>query len=170
MTKESLIKADFYTSIILITFGVLAAVMAFQMPGFGGDDQNPYSSPGLLPGILGCLISILGLVMFVRSIVRTKGHLGISANGFKTVFTDTGTYRILATITICVLYVVLLGKLFFPILTFLFIFGFIVFFEYDLKMMFKEQIKKLIIALIVAIVGSVAIWLVFTYLFLVRLP
>jgi hypothetical protein len=170
MTKESMVKADFYTSIVLITFGITAIVFSFQMPGMGGDDQNPYSSPGLLPSILGLIIAGLGLIMFVRSIFRSKGHLGVSVQSFRSVFTDIGTFRILATIFICVSYALLLGKLFFPVLTFLFVFIFIVFFEYDLKISVKLQIKKLVIAAVMAIIASISIWLVFTYLFLVRLP
>jgi hypothetical protein len=170
MTKESMNKADFYTSIVLITFGIAAIVLAFQMPGMGGDDQNPYSSPGLLPSILGMIIAGLGLIMFVRSLFRTKGQVGISAESFKAVLTDIGTFRIIATITLCVSYALLLGKLFFPVLTFLFVFIFVAFFEYDFKTSFKLQIKKLIIAAVMAIIASVSIWLVFTHLFLVRLP
>jgi hypothetical protein len=170
MTRESMNKADFYTSIVLMTFGIAAIVLAFQMPGMGEDDQNPYSSPGLLPSILGMIIAGLGLIMFVRSIFRTKGHVGISVQSFKSVLVDIGTFRILATIVLCVLYALLLGRLFFPVLTFLFVFTFVVFFEYDLKTSFKLQIKKVIIAAVMAIITSVSIWLVFTHLFLVRLP
>ena len=170
MTDESMTKADFYTSIVLIAFGITAIVFAFQMPGMTDDGQNPYSSPGLLPSILGMIIAGLGLIMFIRSLVRTKGKVGVSGQAFKTVFTDIGTFRILVTIALCVLYALLLGKLFFPVLTFIFVFVFIVLFEYDLKIEFKLQIKKIIIAAIVAAVTSVTIYMIFTYLFLVRLP
>ena len=42
--------------------------------------------------------------------------------------------------------------------------------EYNFKMHIKTQIKKLLIAALVALCSSVAITMVFQYLFLVRLP
>jgi hypothetical protein len=48
--------------------------------------------------------------------------------------------------------------------------GFIVFFEYDRKVSFKAQIKKIIMAAVVALIASLSITAVFRYLFLVWLP
>jgi putative tricarboxylic transport membrane protein len=69
-----------------------------------------------------------------------------------------------------VLYAALLGKVFFPLLTFLFIMAFVVCFEYDLKAPFKSQIKKILIAALLAFAASAVVTVIFEYLFLVRLP
>jgi hypothetical protein len=168
MTEKNMVRADFYTSIVLMAFGIVVTVIALRMPELKG--QNPYSAPGLLPTVLGIVIFALSLVMFIRSLLRSKGNVSINAGSFKAFLADTTVWRIFLTIFICVLYAVLLGKVFFPLLTFLFIAAFVVCFEYDLKTPFKSQIKKILLAMLLAFVASAAVTAVFEYLFLVRLP
>ena len=170
MTEKNMAKADFYTSIVLMAFGISFTVMALQMPIMTGMGQSPHSSPGVVPAFLGVVITGLSLIMCIRSIVRTKGKLGVSGTAVKSLFTETATFRIISTIILCLAFAFLLGKIYFPLLAFLFIFGFIVFFEYDHKSPFKLQVKKLIIAAAVAICASAAITVLFQYLFLVWLP
>ena len=167
MTEKNMTKADFYTSVVLMAFGITVIVMALDMPIIARD---PYSSPGVLPVILGIVITALSFIMFVRSLWRTKGHLSLSGSFLKDVISSTSVHRILATIIICFCYAFLLGKLVFPLLTFLFIFAFIVFFEYDRKTPFKAQRKNLFIAALTALLTSASVTVVFRYLFLVRLP
>ena len=167
MTEKSLVKADFYTSIVLIAFGIAAVVLARQMPPI---PRDPYSAPGVLPTILGVIIAGLGIVLFIRSLVRTKGRVWVQGNSFKAFLNDPATQRMLVTIVLCISYVIFLGKLLFPLLTFLYIFLFIVLFEYDRKMPSRAQGKMFMIAVIVALCSSVSITAVFQYLFLVRLP
>jgi len=160
-------RADFYTGIIMMTFGITAIVMALQMPRI---ERDPYSSPGVLPGFLGVVITGLSLVMFVRSVIRTKGQVGFSRSSVKSFFADIGTRRVIITTILCVAYALLLGKVLFPLLTFVFILIFVIVFEYDRTITFKPQIKKVLIALLVALISSLSITAVFQYLFLVRLP
>ena len=167
MNEKTLIKADFYTSIVFMAFGIAAVVLARQMPAI---PRDPYSAPGVLPTVLGIIIAGLGLVLFIRSLVRTKGRVGVPGASFKAFFSDPSTQRMIITIILCITYVILLGKLLFPLLTFLYVFVFIVIFEYDRTMPFKAQRKKLMIAGLVAFCSSASITAVFQYLFLVRLP
>ena len=167
MTEKNLVKADFYTSIVFMVFGITVTVMALRMPQI---PRDPYSSPGVLPVILGVIITGLSLIMFIRSVIRTRGLPGVSGSSLKAAFTAVSFYRILATVILCLCYVFLLGKIMFPLVTFLFIFGFIVFFEYDLKTPFKPQIKKILIGALVAFAASATVTVIFQYLFLVRLP
>jgi hypothetical protein len=37
MTEKTLVKADFYSSVALITFGIVVTVMALQMPDIPQD-------------------------------------------------------------------------------------------------------------------------------------
>jgi putative tricarboxylic transport membrane protein len=167
MTEKNMARADFYTGIVFIVFGITITVMARQMPDI---PRDPYSAPGVLPTFLGIIITGMSLVMFIRSIVRTKGQVSISGSSIKNVLTLTATLRIIATLILCLLYIFLLGKLPFPLLTFFFIFGFIVFFEYERKAPLRSQIKKILIAVLTAAVTSAVITAIFRYLFLVRLP
>jgi positive regulator of sigma E activity len=108
--------------------------------------------------------------MFIRSIVRTKGRVGISGSSIRSVLTITASLRMIITVAFCLAYVFLLGKLWFPLLTFFFIFGFIVCFEYERETPFRPQIKKILIAALTAAAASAMITALFRYLFLVRLP
>jgi putative tricarboxylic transport membrane protein len=167
MTEKNMARADFYTSIILMAFAIAAVAGALKMPVIQGD---PYSAPGLLPALLGSVIFLLGLVMFVRSLIRSGGKVGIRAGSIKAFFKDRAVRRIFLTIVICVSYVVLLGKIYFPALTALFIFGFVLCFEYAPGVPFKFRIKKILIAALLSLIVSAAVTLTFERLFLVRLP
>ena len=166
MTEKNMVKADFYTSIILMVLGITATVMALRMPVI----SNRYSAPGILPMILGIIITVLSFIIFVRSLARSKGRIGISGSSVKNLFADIGVRRIIATTALCLAYALLLGKIWFPLLTFLFVFSFIIFFEYERKEPLKPQIKKVLMAALVALITSVSITLVFEELFFVRLP
>jgi len=167
MTEKNMARADFYTGIILMTFGITAIVMALQMPSV---PQDPYSAPGVLPIFLGVVITGLSTIMFIRSIIRTKGKVGVSGVSIKAFFADISTRRVIITTVLCVSYALLLGKVLFPLLTFIFIFVFIAVFEYDLKIPVMQQKKKIFIAALVAIISAISITSIFQYLFLVRLP
>ena len=167
MTEKNMVKADFYTSVVLMSFGITVTVMAMKMPVMHDD---PYSSPGVLPVILGVIITSLSLVMFIRSIIRSRGRVGISSASVKTFFNEIPVRRMLLTTVLCLIYVFFLGKVMFALLTFIYIFVFIVLFEYNLKNPFRQQTKMFAIAGLVALCSSAAITAVFQYLFLVRLP
>ena len=166
MTEKNMVKADFYTSIVLMAFGITAVVMALGMPVI----STKYSAPGVLPIFLGIVITGLSFIMFVRSLVRLKGRLGVSGSSIKEAFAAVGSRRMMVTVILCLCYSFLLGKILFPVLTFFFVFTFIIFFEYDRTISFKSQIKKILIAVLVALITAAAITAVFRYLFLVRLP
>jgi hypothetical protein len=167
MTEKNMVRADFYTGIVLMIFGVTVTVMARQMPEI---PRDPYSAPGVLPTFLGLIITGLSLIMFIRSIVRTKGRPGVSGLSINNALAMTAPLRMIVTVVFCLGYVFLLGKVWFPLLTFFFIFGFIVCFEYERRMPLRPQRKKILVAGLVAAGGSVIITVLFRYLFLVRLP
>jgi len=170
MTEKNLVKADFYTAIILMAFGITATVMALRMPTDFGRGSDLHSAPGVVPVLLGSIITILSLIMLLRSIVRAKGQVGISSASFGAFIKDTTTIRIASTITLCLLYFFLLGNLPFMLLTFLFVFAFIIFFEIDRTVSIKSQIKIFVKAAIVGVCSSVAITMLFEQVFFVRLP
>jgi hypothetical protein len=167
MTEKNMARADFYTAIVLMVFGVTVTVMARLMPEI---PRDPYSAPGVLPAFLGLIITGLSFIMLIRSILRTKGRIGVSGLSIKTALTMTASLRMIFTVVFCLVYVFLLGKLWFPLLTFFFIFGFVVYFEYERGMPFRPQLKKLLIASLAAVLSSGTITALFRYLFLVRLP
>ena len=78
MKPENMPRADFVVSILLMCFGIWVIVHSLQMPRFQDLGANPFSVPGIVPGILGTIIFLLSLTVFIRSL-RRKGHrLGIN--------------------------------------------------------------------------------------------
>ena len=71
METKKLRKADFYTSIVLILFGLWVLFEAVQMPmrgTYGGVKNVWYVSPALLPLIIGGFIVLLGITLLLFSI------------------------------------------------------------------------------------------------------
>ncbi|MHB9152884.1 MAG: tripartite tricarboxylate transporter TctB family protein [Spirochaetales bacterium] len=170
MTEKSMTKADFVTSIVLLAFGITVVVMSVQMPTMADANQSKFSAPGIVPGFIGVMVTLLSFAMLIRSIKRKGMQEIVQKGAAKDLLAQETTSRILKTLVICVVYVLLLGKLWFPLPTALFIFAFIVMFEYDFKSAFRPQIKKIIVAFIIAVVATTLVTVVFQYLFLVNLP
>ncbi len=170
MTEKSMVKADFVTSVVLIACGIAIIVLSLQMPTMADRNQSIYSAPGVVPGFIGVMLTLLSFSMFIRSL-RKKALAEFKGGAIPPgVLGQESTRRILTTIAMCVAYSVLLGRLWFPIPTFAFIFAFITLFEYDRKATFASQTRKLLVAAIIALVTTAAVALVFQKLFLVNLP
>jgi hypothetical protein len=170
MTEKSMARADFYTAIVLMAFGIAVTIIALQMPPLTERGQGPYAAPGLLPTFLGIVITGLSAYMFTRSVLKIGRDVGVSKGAIKEFFAGAGSRRMALTAVLSILYAVFLGEIWFPLVTFLFIFFFIIFFEYNLKETFASQIKKVLMATLLAACAAAAVMGLFQYLFLVNLP
>lgn len=75
MEKEKLRRADFFTSIIIIAFGLWAMAQAFGMPmqgTYAGVRNVWYVSPALMPLFVSGALMLLGTILMINSI-RTGG-------------------------------------------------------------------------------------------------
>jgi len=170
MTEKSMLKADFFTSIVLFLFGTAILVISLQMPTMADQNQSKFSAPGIVPGFIGVMLMLLSISMLLRSI-KNKALAEIREGLItKASLSQVTTQRIGLTLLLCVSYGLLLGKLWFPVPTFLFIFVFIFAFEYDFKATLKPQIRKIVVAALIALITTILVTLVFQKLFLVNLP
>jgi positive regulator of sigma E activity len=97
--------------------------------------------------------------------------LGLSGKTVGNTLRSEATLRILVTIGICVLYgLVLLRFLHFIASTLIFVFGFILVFEWDRKRGIGEQWPKILFAALTSVLTTGAVYGVFQYGFLVNLP
>lgn len=171
MEERNMPKADFVTSIIFIAFGIGVLVISIQMPRFEEQGVNRFSVPGIVPGFLGAVIALLGGVLFVRSIIRKGYRLGINRRALKGFFTAEMTRRFALTILVSVAYAVgLIGRINYEIATAIYIFAFIMIFDYRWKQRFAVQWKKVLVAAVIAVLVAGAVGTTFRYLFLVNLP
>jgi hypothetical protein len=171
MKESNMPRADFITSIVLIVFGIGIIWSSVAMPRFEDQGGSFYDAPGMVPAIIGVLLTALSIYLLVRS-VRSRGwQLGLSGKGVAAVLKDATTVRMLITIVTCVLYgLVLLRFLHFIASTLIFVFAFIMLFEYDLKQGPGSQWKKILFAAMTSVLTTGAVYGVFQYLFLVNLP
>ncbi|MFW6138614.1 MAG: tripartite tricarboxylate transporter TctB family protein [Spirochaetota bacterium] len=171
MEEKDMPKADFVTSIVLIAFAIGVIWMSIEMPRLEHRNINPWSIPGLVPGILGVIILVLGITLLIRSI-KQKGHLiGITKNKTGNWFRKPSTIRTGLTLLLTLGYAWgLIGRLPYPVATFMFVTSFIIIFEYNRKESSKKKIKRVLIAVATGAFSSAVVSVVFYYVFLVRLP
>jgi putative tricarboxylic transport membrane protein len=171
MQQKNMAKADFVTSIGLSSFGLTILIMSIQMPRYESLGVNPYSVPGIVPGLLGLILLILGLVLSIRSIIRKGYQLGLTIDIIKQYFTEESTRNFLLALIFSLVYgVFLLTRIPYSLATGLYILFFILVFEYRPKENMSSQKKTILYSLVEAISVSAGVTLVFRYLFLVDLP
>jgi hypothetical protein len=171
MEERNMPRADFITSIGLIAFGIAVLVLSIQMPRFEDQGVNRFSVPGIVPGFLGSIIAVLGLVLFVRSIIRKGYRLGLDGAAVSRFFKAEITKRFALTILVSVAYGWgLIGRINYEISTAIYIFAFIVIFDVKWRRGIKTQWKKILIAAIIAVLVGGVVGTTFRRLFLVNLP
>lgn len=171
MKESNMPRADFVTSLILIVFGIGVIWASAAMPRFEDQGGNIYDSPGIVPGILGVLVTGLSVFLLIRSFAK-KGHkLGLNGKSVGSAIREEGTLRMLVTMAVCVLYgLVLLRFLHFIASTLIFCFAFVMIFEYDAKRRLSEQWKVPLFAGLLAVLTTAGVFGAFRYLFLVNMP
>ncbi len=170
MKQENMNKADFLTSVFLILFGLIIFIVSVRMPTFRELGANPYSAPGIIPAILGIILSFMGVILFIRSIIRKGYKIRLSYRAIKRFFKSASIKRLLIALFLSVFYVILLGEINYFLLTTIYIFIFILAFELKIRKSTFSQGKTLIFAIFEAVFIAGSIAFVFRYLFLVRLP
>lgn len=171
MEDRNMPKADFVTAIILMAFGAWIVVHAIHMPRFKEFGANPFSVPGIVPGILGTIIMVLSLMVFIRSIRRKGYRLGINGAVVRSTLRDPSFKRMAVTCLICVTYGLgMVGYINYYLATFLYVFMFLILFQLNRSKSILVQHRMIIGALTQSTLVAGAVGAVFRYLFLVDLP
>jgi putative tricarboxylic transport membrane protein len=170
-SARTLVKADFITGLIFMAFGLAVVIECLRMPRFEDLQVNPYTVPGLVPGILGVIVLTLGAVLFVRAARAGGWRLTERGPEAKRFLADPGARRLLLSVALCLLYAAgLVGRLPFWLATFLFVFAFVVLFEWPLAADRSDRLRRVLFAVMLGAVISAATSIVFQEIFLVRLP
>ena len=171
MKPENMPKADFVVSILLMLFGIWIVIHSLQMPRFQNLGANPFSVPGIVPGVLGTIIFVLSLAVFIRSLRRKGYQLGLSRDKVKRYIEDPSTQRMLLTTLICVIYgLAMIGHMNYYLATFLFVLFFLLLFQFRSVENAVTRRKMMITAVVQAVLTAAVVGSVFRYLFLVDLP
>lgn len=174
-------KADFYTSIAMLALSIAIVVISLRMPSMVDRNESQWSNPGVVPAFIGFALLLFSGSMFVRAIMRGALKPGADESSDEISTADASasnkkfrlpvsTTRILITIALCIGYVLMLGKIWFPLATFIFVLVFISVFEFDVGKKILQQWKTFMWAAVIGACTSALVTIVFQYLFLVNLP
>jgi hypothetical protein len=160
-------RTDLYAALLWIVFGGAIAVGAWNMDRLEHLHINRYEAPGLVPGVLGAVIFLLGLVLAMRSIGRGVLHPAFDAGPRE------GRRRLAWVFATTLLYaLVLVGHgLPFWLATFVFVTGFILLFDAERQTALgRDFASRAWRAGVYGACTSAIVTLVFEQVFLVRLP
>ena len=164
-------RADFLTGLALIFLSIYVLIESWQMPRLEHLKVHPLSVPGIVTAFIGMVLLLFGIVLVIRSVRRGGHRLGLTYEGLRRLFIKPGNQRLLLTAILTIGYAgFLIGILPYWLATGLFIFAFVVLFEWERGMNIAQWRRGIISAALIAILSSAAITLVFERLFLVALP
>ena len=165
MTPARMAKADFVTAVILIAVSVGALVESWRMPRLEHLSVNPYTVPGIVPGLLSGVLILLGIVLLVRAI--RQGGWRLDAASLSSAVGGRLVLMLLLTLGYAA---GLVGRLPFWAATFLFVFLFVLLFEWRADRPPAGHLKSGGFALVLAVAVAAGVSALFQYVFLVRLP
>ena len=156
--------------------GAAILVASWRMDRLGGRGINPWSAPGLTPGVVGALMLVLALVLALqarRSAADSDadGGSGSDSEGHNSVV-ESSLRPTLIAIALCVLFAgVTLGHgLPFVVAGAVFIALFNTVFGWPVWRAERRVARGLVMAVVVAVLASVCMAWLFESVFLVRLP
>ncbi|MFB3816426.1 MAG: tripartite tricarboxylate transporter TctB family protein [Candidatus Methylomirabilales bacterium] len=166
-----MVRADFLTGLFLVVMSVYVILESWRMPRFQELGAHPLSAPGIVPAFLAAILIVFGAILIGRSI-RAGGHrLELSHEKARAILGRPGNRRLLLTAALCVGYAgVLIGRVPYPLATGLFIFAFVVLFEWEPGLPAGRSVRIFGAAAVLAVAMAWMVSWVFERLFLVTLP
>ncbi|HLS27706.1 MAG TPA: tripartite tricarboxylate transporter TctB family protein [Opitutales bacterium] len=162
-------KRDFYFSLFLLALGAGVVSESLRMPRMEAFGYGPYAAPGLVPGLIGAAIAVCAILLLIRSIRARR-----SGSESPTSAEEESPIQIKAlavTLGLVVIYAVgLVGTVPFWLATFLFMFAFILYFEWKRSATRMRRIRSVATAFVQAVVTAAAVTLLFEQVFRVNLP
>ena len=161
-----MVKADFVTGLAFVALGIATVVESLRMPAFAELDAEPYTAPGIVPGLLGAALALLGALLSLRAAAgprpRPSGDRQApimpgrgSAPRSRSAWSMPASWS---------------SRIPFQLATFLFIVAFILTFElWDARLRARWR-RQTIIAVGLAALLAFGISYVFEAIFLIRLP
>ena len=169
MTHSRMVRADLATGAVLFVLAVAVIYGSWTMDRLEIRNINPWSAPGLLPGILGVVLAVLSGLLILQAARAGSPH--VDAEDAEETQEPGATTRLVAAGALCLFFVVgLVGRMPFWLATTIFVFLFIAGFEWPITRPGRGRAMALASALIIAVATGVVTAYVFRDIFLVRLP
>jgi hypothetical protein len=162
------LRSDFLSALGWMGLGIAILIGSVTMDRLEKQGINPYTIPGLLPGLLGCAMAILGALLALRS---WRPHL-LASKGAPAGRAERK--RLLLVLGLCLTFgVVLVGHgLPFWLAAAIFVTAAIVCLQYQQRTSIdrKSGLRMLVNAAAIGLGAGIIITIVFQEIFLVRLP
>ncbi|WP_142847192.1 tripartite tricarboxylate transporter TctB family protein [Telmatospirillum sp. J64-1] len=163
MSSLNSTRADLVTGVVFLCLGLAAFIGSVRMDRLSERGIDPWTAPGVVPGLLGAVLALLGLTLALRSLKPAEGE--------KAPTDWTKLRRLATTLGLCLGYALLLvGNLPFWLASMIFVFVFTTLLEHDPADTPRRRYRKLAMAAILAAASGIGIHLLFQELFLVRMP
>jgi hypothetical protein len=165
-------QADFIAAWIWVAFGLAVMVAAWRMDRMTSQGASLYTAPGLVPGILGAVLLLLGLVLALRA-ARVGGHRLRTVRAAPSPQTRAVVTRVGALLVLGVAYAAGLvgrGGIPFWLATFVFVTLCVLAFDWKRRRVEEQTARGVLFALAVGAVTAFVVSYVFQEVFLVRLP
>jgi hypothetical protein len=164
-------RTDFLSAIAWMGLGIAILIGSVMMDRLEDQDINPYTIPGLLPALLGIIMTMLGILLALRS-WRPGVLTSTPASNHST---DRADYkRLLLVLGLCLTFgVVLIGHgLPFWLAGAIFVTASILSLQYQQRKLPSQgmSIRSLATAAAIGVGAGLAVTIVFQGLFLVHLP
>jgi hypothetical protein len=177
-------RADLIIGIILTAFGALVVRESLVMPRFASIGADPVTAPGLVPGLLGAIIALLGLIMVARAALGLRAATTTASDpagptddedrGAPAYIAESphaGRNRLATMLVAGLIFAGLaVGRLPFWLATFLFVFVAVALLELERYGRGRGVWQRLVVALVIAGGTAWGVTYVFESIFLVRLP
>lgn len=158
-------RSDLVSGGIWVVLGVAIAVGSWNMDRLAQQGVPPYAAPGLVPGVLGVLITLAALAIVLRSLRR--GALSMAGPGGAAM----DWRRTLLTLGLCLGFAAgLVGRVPFWVAAPIYLFLHIAVLQWPERSAAGQRARGLAVAAAIALGAGVGIALLFQQVFLVRLP
>ncbi|HEV8500664.1 MAG TPA: tripartite tricarboxylate transporter TctB family protein [Casimicrobiaceae bacterium] len=163
-------RSDFVAALLWIAFGVAIAIASWRMDRLQNQDINPYTIPGLLPGLLGVAIVFFGALLLARA--WRAGALDAHGRGEPRRMSAYELKRFALIVALCLAFGIgLVGHgLPFWVAAALYVAATIATLQYPQRKAAGQVARGIVVAIVIGVCAGYAITLVFQDIFLVRLP
>ena len=162
-------RVDLVTAAVFFVAGIAIIYAAWLMPRFQEQLGQIYTAPGLVPALYGTVIAILAVWLAARAVGRGAFRPGASRPRAKR--EGHSNARLALAAALCLAFAVgMVGRLPFWLATAIFVFLFILLFEWRGGLPWRERLRPIATAALLSGVTGVLVVLVFQRVFYVRLP
>jgi Tripartite tricarboxylate transporter TctB family len=165
-------QADFIAAGVWVAFGLAVMIAAWRMDRLQSQGASLYTAPGLVPGILGAVLFLLGVLLALRA-ARAEGHRLGAIRWASSPETRAVVKRVGAFLVLGLAYAAGLvghGGIPFWLATFVFVTGFMLVFDWTRHREAGQTKRGVMLAVVVGAGTAFVVSYVFQEVFLVRLP